>query len=49
MVQADTQVADFSTCERYGYTPELEIQILIEGANGGLNPIDPVLVGLEPH
>jgi murein DD-endopeptidase MepM/ murein hydrolase activator NlpD len=27
VVDTNTHVADFSTCERYGYSPELEIQI----------------------
>ena len=29
IVHADTHVADFSTCERYGCYPELEIQIFV--------------------
>jgi len=48
-VNTDMHIANFSTCERYGYTPELEIQIMIEESNGNLAPINPILVGILPR
>jgi hypothetical protein len=46
-VQASTHVADFSTCERYGYTPELHLTVLVD-LEGRRKHIDPMLVGLSP-